>query len=119
MIEPITAQEMVGAFAHWLERTATGRTLSQCIIAQTAMDAGIPVHVLTGANRTRPVVHARQDAMLRIHEETNFSLSQIGRMFHRDHTTVLYSIRAARVRRELRRFQQMPDVTFKSVRANQ
>ena len=118
MIEPITAQEMVGAFAHWLRRTATGRTLSQSIIAQAAMESGIPVHVLTGGNRTRHVAHARQDAMLRIHEQTNFSLPQIGRMFGRDHTTVLYSIRTARARRELRRFQQ-PEVTFKSVRARQ
>lgn len=118
MIEPITAQEIVGAFAHWLERTATGKTLSHSIIAQTAMESGVPVHVLTGGDRTRHVAHARQDAMLRIHEETNFSLPQIGRMFGRDHTTVLYSIRAARARRELRRFRQS-EVTFKSVRANQ
>ena len=49
-------------------------------------------------SRTRDLVHPRQAAMLWLRNNTNLSLPEIGRLFDRDHTTVLHGIRAAEKR---------------------
>lgn len=47
-----------------------------------------PVEVVSEI-RSRPIVAARHEAMYRIREERHLSWSQIGRLFGRDHTSVL------------------------------
>ncbi|WP_150526799.1 helix-turn-helix domain-containing protein [Roseibium sediminis] len=46
--------------------------------------------VLRGAQRTKAVVSVRQEAMYLMRVQTAASLPQIGRMLHRDHTSVLH-----------------------------
>jgi len=45
-----------------------------------------------GKARERSVAWPRQDCMAMIKRETNAATTHIGRVFNRDHTTVLYSI---------------------------
>ena len=69
--------------------------VSQEIIRETAIKHGLEVEDITGPRRRQALVIARHEAMYRIHQERkNMSLPMIGRLFHRDHTTVLSGIRA-------------------------
>ncbi len=52
----------------------------------------IPVEKLKGSGRSKDMVLPRQVAMYLVRELTNFSLPEIGKVFSRDHTTVLHSI---------------------------
>jgi len=68
------------------------------VMRQVASCYGLPLEKLQGAQRHRPLPEARHLAMLIIRESTCLSLPQIGRIFDRDHTTVLVGIRQARRR---------------------
>lgn len=62
------------------------------IMAQTAAYFGFTVEQLASAERSRPLVEARQSAMYLCRELTNLSLPQIGEAFGgRDHSTVLHA----------------------------
>ena len=64
------------------------------IIAEVAEVYGLKPNQLTGKNRTKLIVHARQAAQWTIRDELGISLPAIGRFFDQDHTTVLHGIRA-------------------------
>jgi chromosomal replication initiation ATPase DnaA len=51
-----------------------------------------------GKVRTRDVAHARQDCMATL-AENGLCISEIGRIFNRDHTTVSHGIKAHKARR--------------------
>lgn len=77
----------------------SGRELAILEIAEEVSDAtGIPVGVLTGENRAKYIAHARQLAYYIAHRE-GFTLPEIGRVFRRDHTTVLHGVRQESIRR--------------------
>jgi chromosomal replication initiator protein len=64
------------------------------IIAGIAAEYGFTVSEITGPSRTRDVVMVRQLAMVEVRKrKPALSLPQIGRLFNRDHTTVLYALR--------------------------
>ena len=65
---------------------------------QACMAHGITRHQARSKSRTRDLAHPRQAAMLWLRNNTNLSLPEIGRLFDRDHTTVLHGIRAAEKR---------------------
>ena len=52
----------------------------------------VPKEDLVGAKRTKEIAAARHIAVYLIHEVTDMSLPNIGRIFYRDHTTVMSSI---------------------------
>lgn len=54
-------------------------------------EAGIPPGHVTGAGRTARVCEARRGAWLFLRDE-KWSLPEIGRLFNRDHTTVLHAL---------------------------
>lgn len=56
------------------------------------------VQAITGPNRNRELCTVRHHAMWLIREETALSLPQIGRLFNRDHTTILSALRRATAR---------------------
>lgn len=65
---------------------------SSLIMGQTASYFGFSIEQLTSADRTRPVVEARQIAMYLCREMTDLSLPKIGDAFGgRDHTTVMHA----------------------------
>ncbi len=64
----------------------------ELIIEETARCYDVPISEMTSKSRSRDVVNARQVAMFIIRSETNLSLLEIGKLFDRDHTTVLHSL---------------------------
>jgi chromosomal replication initiator protein len=69
------------------------------LIQATVADSyGIARDRMKSAARDRPVAWPRQIAMYLARELTGFSLPSIGRMFNRDHTTVMYAIRQVEAR---------------------
>lgn len=54
---------------------------------------GIAEHEMVGVRRTRQLANARQQLIWEIHDRFGMSLPQLGRMFNRDHSTVLHAIR--------------------------
>lgn len=63
------------------------------IITATANYFNMTAADLTGVNRTKGVTEARQISMYLIRTLTNLSLPDIGKIFNRNHSTVLVSIR--------------------------
>lgn len=76
------------------------RDRAESIAYEVASRAGLRVEDLKGANRKRRFSWPRQVAMTRIYREAGLSLLEIGRMFRRDHTTVIHAIRAVDARME-------------------
>jgi chromosomal replication initiator protein len=70
------------------DRFATVRRIQR----EAAAAAGVTVAVLLSHRRTRPLVEARRAAIVRASRETNLSFSALGRLFHRDHTTIMNAI---------------------------
>ena len=69
------------------------------IINRVEQATGIGYSAMKARTRMRNVTIARQYAMYRVHRElygSGYSLSDIGKMFFRDHSTVLYSIKTMR-----------------------
>ena len=73
---------------------------------QTAMQMAVdfarvnklPPKDFFGKTRLKDVAHPRQDCMRMLREKTGLSMPQIGKIFGRDHTTVLHAIRASKER---------------------
>lgn len=67
---------------------------ARCIIERVSTAFGIPYREVMGASRTREVAAARQVAMYEVRKaRPDLSLPQIGRIFGRDHTTVIHAVR--------------------------
>ncbi len=63
------------------------------ILRLTAETWGLDLSDLSGPKRHRHVVEARHVAMYLLRAYTGLSLPEIGKMLHRDHTTVLHGAR--------------------------
>lgn len=68
---------------------AVARRIQKEVCAKT----GIRLEDMLSARRGNGIATARQEAMWRIHRETTLTLTAIGRLFDRDHATVLWAIR--------------------------
>jgi chromosomal replication initiator protein len=93
------------------------------IMAETATYFGLTIEDLTGSNRSRLLVTARQMAMYLTRELTDLSLPKIGQAFGgRDHTTVMHATQKIRgLMRERRSiYNQVQELTNRvRVRAQQ
>jgi chromosomal replication initiator protein len=93
------------------------------IMAETASYFGLTIEDLTGSNRSRLLVTARQMAMYLTRELTDLSLPKIGQAFGgRDHTTVMHATQKIRgLMRERRSiYNQVQELTNRvKVRAQQ
>lgn len=79
------------------------RAIGSEIIARVAAWHGFAYSDIVGPGRTATLVLARQDAMVAVDlalkaRGTTLSLPALGRIFKRDHTTVLHSLRKRGVR---------------------
>ncbi len=71
------------------------------IMHAIASQCGLTVAEIKGNRRSATVARPRQLAMLMARESLpNLSLPQIAKRFHRDHTTIMHGIKAARKRLE-------------------
>ncbi len=75
------------------ELAPTPRQYRLSVIGAVANRRGIPVRAIMGRDRTPLVSAARQEAMAEIRARFGDSLPRIGKLFGRDHTTVLAGIR--------------------------
>jgi chromosomal replication initiator protein len=64
-------------------------------IARVAARHGVTVREVLGSARSGLIVEARHAAMVEVRLEFGDSAAAIGRLFNRDHTTVLYALRKA------------------------
>lgn len=74
------------------------------IVSAVAAEAGVTVADILGPRRNIPVVRARHEAMRAVARAfPQMSLPQVGRLFQRDHTTILNALRggSAKSRDEL------------------
>lgn len=62
------------------------------IVHECAAESGVPAQDIMGRSQKAKVAHARHVAMFLIHRKGH-SLSEIGRFFGRDHTTVMAAVR--------------------------
>lgn len=92
MISQDFGTEMRTAYAHMLMPEP------QILMAELAVRNRVTVKDLKGPDRSRPLVHIRQDIMRQIHETGEISLAAVGRMFNRDHSTVINAIRRSKER---------------------
>jgi hypothetical protein len=63
------------------------------IICETVEKYGVPRGILKSSRRGRELTAVRFELCWRLYSETNLSLSKIGRMLDRDHTTILSAVR--------------------------
>ena len=68
------------------------------VIRHVADHHGVPFKAIMARDRTPPVAAARQDAYRALVDAYGLPKAQVGRIFQRDHTTVLHGIRQARQR---------------------
>lgn len=69
------------------------------IIKDVASKYGLSVDIIRGRSRSGPVVAVRHEAMARVHvARPDLSLPALGRIFNRDHTSLLFALRKMGVR---------------------
>lgn len=68
-------------------------------IEQVAATHGVHTADLMGRSKSRSVARARQEAMVRV-RALGYSLPEVGRIFGRDHTTVVHACRQVAARAE-------------------
>jgi chromosomal replication initiator protein len=68
------------------------------IIEETCAVWGVTERALRGSGRQRVLAWARQEAYTRLRDESPLSYPEIGRIFDRDHTTIIKGERACRRR---------------------
>ena len=70
---------------------------SKAIIREVAEKTGVSYDLIMSPSRNKRIVAARDQAIRAVCDEySNLSLPQIGRIFGRDHTTILHSLRKTR-----------------------
>jgi hypothetical protein len=92
---PLAAEAVVALYRLVYERplpaASAGRV--RAIIDLVAHEHGIAAEDILGEGRTLTIVRARQNAMWLAARDTPHSLAHIGRIFNRDHTTVIFAVR--------------------------
>lgn len=68
------------------------------VIAHIADKHDVAADIILSPSRRRSAVLARQEAITYVHDVTGIGPASLGRLFHRDHSTVLHSIRKHRER---------------------
>jgi chromosomal replication initiation ATPase DnaA len=79
-----------------LPETMRARPLARHIIAEVAAAHDVTPAEITGPRRFPHLVEARREAMTRVRNELGYSYPHIGRIFNRDHSSVIWSLRGGR-----------------------
>ena len=72
----------------WSLAPATEAAMLLALI-RIAQRHGCTIEELRGPNRARRLVNARREVAIELHDKHQLSTPVIGRLLHRDHTTVL------------------------------
>lgn len=79
------------------------------IVRFTATELKVDVADIMSERKPARVVKARQTAMWLVRKVTDLSMTEIGKAFNRDHTTVLYAIRRTEARRKHKVWRELSD----------
>ena len=69
-------------------------------VREISRQFGVEIPLLLGPRRTKRIAWARQAAWWLLYCHNDLSYPRLGLWFNRDHTTVLYGVRAAERRRQ-------------------
>ena len=102
--EPITAETMGASYITM--QMQNGRILRNMfkkitvrrIIEEVALEHDITPEDIIRKDRHRELVWPRHEAMRRAYDETDLSYPSIGKVFDRDHTTVMNGVKRAQAR---------------------
>lgn len=81
------------------------------IIRFVALKHRIGYWDIIGRDSRRPIVAARREAVHLVRSHCRLSTTQIGRLFHRDHTSIINLLRGKRKHPLSPQFTQSPEVT--------
>ena len=101
---PITAQGMTDAFKVMRKNSYTELALNaldgtwERVVTKVAIENGVTLAGLLSPKRDRRLAHPRQDAYRILNKEMGLSLSHIGTIFDRDHTTIMHGVKASEAR---------------------
>ena len=91
--EPITIELAKDSIADLMTGGEPVSVTIDRILEKVAKKYGLSVEDIKGAKRTKDIAYARHITIYMIRKLTDMSLPQIGKLFNRDHTTILSSIR--------------------------
>lgn len=94
------------------------RTTALRIMDAVAAEFGLTRGILRSTTRRQPVAWARQIAMVLIRECTAMPMSQIGRIFDRDHTTILHAVKMVRAKASGPELEMMDRIAWKIAAQN-
>lgn len=113
----ICMEHAKAAVADILTAKATAITPEK-ILTYVSQKSSIPTEDIIGKRRTDPIVSARQIAIYLLRELTDMSFSSIGKVFNRDHATMVASVNKVKEQiEEDSSFQAQIDDMIKDVRA--
>jgi chromosomal replication initiator protein len=64
------------------------------VVARISRTTGVAPEDITGPNKTRRAFRARQFVCAILRKEHGWSYPRIGKLLNRDHSTIIYSMRA-------------------------
>ena len=71
----------------------TPHAKTMLIIAEVAREHGVTVGAILGPSRGMKETRARWEAIRRVHRERPRPLNQLGKLFNRDHSTIMYALK--------------------------
>lgn len=75
---------------------AGGKKPVETIIFETALKHGVTIADIKSRRKRADLVEARHDAIVRAYtERADLTLPQLGRLFNRDHTSILHAVQKA------------------------
>lgn len=92
MAKPISQQLAEEAIRDVFLENPGLKPTSDLILKEVSKYYSITTEQITSTNRSKEMVQPRQVAMYLVRNLTNYSLPEIGKVFSRDHTTVMHSI---------------------------
>lgn len=99
-VEAIRASALTEAMRH---ESGNGKPAARSIIAKIAYDHRMTVEMVTGPSRNKEFVEVRHKAIRAVADaRPDLSLPQIGRIFKRDHTTILHVLRKTKLPGQVR-----------------
>ena len=84
-------------------RVETHTSLKKILI-ETAQDAGIDPFMLSAPTKKKKITKIRDIAIRKCKDETDATLEQIGKVFKRNHSSILYSLNKTELNKTERRW---------------
>lgn len=97
-VAAVRREQLIDRFGAAFSMTKVRAVKMRDILIEVSEKHGVNAVDIKGSTRNRRVVRARHEAFWRCRRETANSFPAIGRFFHRDHTTVIYGVRAHEAR---------------------